>query len=324
MDVVEEYTTAALAGDRAAAADIAAEFAGVDGSSRRVIHDLFAPSQRIIGERWQHQLCTVGQEHAATFVTESVLSSIAVGLEPAPTKGTLVMVCAEGEWHGLPARMATELLISDGWRVFHLGPSTPAPALRTYLAGIDADVVGVSVTLPANLTGAARTVRVARQLGFPVIAGGAAFTGHGHRARAIGANGLVADLEGDVDLGALNDDDTPLPDIEGDWARIEFDRVRIVRDALRRFGGGRDDVLDPSGSAASWLEHLAAELDDIVVHVAAAMLCDDVTIIDEFHAWYDDRLAALGTPRAASAAAFAAVADAVEQLVPGASVYLAA
>ena len=93
---------------------MAEDFAGRDASCLWVVTQLIAPSQREVGERWLRAECSVGDEHAATFVTESVLSSLAVGLEAGRPAGTLVMVCAEGEWRGLPARMATELLIAGG------------------------------------------------------------------------------------------------------------------------------------------------------------------------------------------------------------------
>ena len=124
--LLDEYTDAALRGDRAGAAELATDFAGREESCLRVVTQLLAPSQRDVGERWMHNECTVAEEHSATFVTESVLSSLVVGLEAQEPAGTVVMVCGEGEFHSLPARMATELLTAGGWRVIHLGAAMPA------------------------------------------------------------------------------------------------------------------------------------------------------------------------------------------------------
>ncbi len=314
--LLDEYTDAALRGDRAGAAVLAGDFAGRDESCLRVVTQLLAPSQRAVGERWLHDECTVADEHAATFVTESVLSSLAVGLEAQEPAGTLVMVCAEGEWHSLPARMATELLIAGGWRVIHLGLAMPASKLRDYLADTEADAVGVSVTLAANLPGAARTVRVARRAGYTVVCGGRAFDSSGVRARAIGAHGQPRDLTQPLVLDTVLWAEPPAVDMDADWAHLEFDRVKIVRDALSWLGTG--DFADQARSA-TWLEQFAAELDDIVAVGAAAMLCDDPTIVVEHRAWLEERLASVGTPVEVARNSFDAVAAVVDKTVPGAS-----
>ncbi len=317
--LLDEYTDAAMSGDRAGAAELATDFAGRDASCLRVVDQLLAPSQRDVGQRWLRGECSIAQEHSATFVTESVLSSLAVGLEAREPVGTLVMVCAEGEFHSLPARMATELLTAAGWRVIHLGSAMPVAKLRYYLAEIDADVVGVSVAMTTNLTGAARTVRVARQAGFSVICGGLAFDSTGSRARAIGAHGQPGDLTQPLVLDEVLWGEPLAVDVDADWARLEFQQVEVVRDAMSLLGTG--DFADRVRSA-TWLTQFAAELDDIVAACAAAMLCGDRTIVVEHRTWLEERLTALGTPVEVARYSFDAVASVVDRRVPGASAFL--
>jgi methanogenic corrinoid protein MtbC1 len=314
--LLAEYTDAALRGDRATALALATDFAGRERWCLRVVDQLLAPSQHEVGMRWQQDRCTVGEEHAATFVTDSVLSSLAVGIEPSRTVGTIVMVCAEGEMHALPARMATELLIAGGWRVVHLGPATPAGQLRTFLAGVEADAVGVSATVTTNLTGAARTVRVARRLGYPVLCGGAAFDPSGRRARAIGAHGQPRGLGEPLALDDITWGDTAGPDMDGDWARLDVERVRVVRDAVAWLGAGdfADDV-----RSTSWFEQVTAELERIVSVGASALLCDDPGIVSAHRTWLGERLAAIGTPEDVADRSFEAVAAVIDRVVPGAS-----
>jgi len=314
--LLDEYTNAALRGDRVGAAELAADFAGRDESCLRVVTQLLARSQCDVGERWLRNECTVAEEHSATFVTESVLSSLAVGLKvPAPV-GTVVMVCAEGELHSLPARMATELMTAGGWRVIHLGSAMPVGKLRRYLADIEADLVGVSATLPSNLPGAARTVRVARQAGYSVICGGRAFDPAGARARAIGAHGQAGDLTQPLVLDDVLWGEPPAIDPDGDWAHLDFQRVEVVRDALSWLGRG--DFADRVRSA-TWLEQFTAELDDIVAAGAAAMVCGDRTIVDEHRAWLEQRLTAVGAPVEMARHSFEAIAAVVDKRSPGAS-----
>jgi methanogenic corrinoid protein MtbC1 len=325
-DLLERYTNAAIAGARTDAADIAAEALNtsllLDGepAPARLIRELLVPSQRAVGERWQQQLCSVGEEHAATFVTESILASLTVGFEPEPDRGTLVLACAEGEWHGLPARMAAELLILAGWRVVYLGPATPARQLRTYLAGVDADVVGVSVTCAANLTGAARSVVTARKLGLPVVVGGAAFDDAPHRARAIGADALVTDAGSGFDLDALLRDRVPCPDLQGEWSAIERERVAIVRDAVRWLSVHHGSVL---ASESSWTNQVIDELDGIVGVVAAAVLCSDAGIVADYRAWIAGLVAGGATPTAVADVGFDAIAAVVGSVSPQGAALLA-
>ena len=316
--LLDEYTDAALRGDRAGAVELAADFAGRDESCLRVVTQLLAPSQRDVGERWRRGECTVADEHSATFVTESVLSSLAVGLEAMEPAGTVVMVCAEGELHSLPARMATELMIADGWRVIHLGSAMPAAKLRFYLAEIDADLVGVSVTLATNLAGAARTVRAARQAGYSVICGGRAFDSSGARARASGAHGQPGDLTEPLVLDEVFWGEPLAVDMDADWAHLEFQRVDVVRDALSLLGTG--DFADRVRSA-TWFEEFTADLDDIVAAGAAAMLCGDRTIVLEQRTWLEERLTATGRPVEVAQRSFDAVAAVVDKRVPGASAF---
>lgn len=316
--LLDEYTDAAVRGDRAGAAELAADFAGRDASCLRVVTQLLAPSQRDVGERWRRGECTVAEEHSATFVTESVLSSLAVGLETMEPAGTMVMVCAEGEMHSLPARMATELMIADGWKVIHLGSSMPAAKLRFYLAEIDVDLVGVSVTLATNLPGAARTVRAARQAGYSVICGGRAFDSSGSRARAIGAHGQPGDLAEPLVLDEVLWGEPLAVDMDADWAHLEFQRVDVVRDAVALLGTG--DFADRVRSA-TWFEEFTADLDDIVAAGAAAMLCGDRTIVLEQRTWLEERLTSTGRPVEVAQRSFDAVAAVVDKRVPGASAF---
>jgi hypothetical protein len=226
------------------------------------------------------------------------------------------MVCAEGEWHGLPARMASELLMLQGWRVTYLGPATPAVHLRAYLADAEADAVGVSCSIAANLPGAARTVRVARQLGFTVVAGGQGFGNSARRARAIGADGWAPAIDDTFDLDAVVWPRTAEPDPEGEWARIDHDRLEVTRQALGWLAQhGRRGGID----TADWLEHLAMDVEDVVRHAAAALLCDDPTVLGDHRRWLRRLLAATGGPDDVATTTFRAVATALADLSPRAA-----
>jgi methanogenic corrinoid protein MtbC1 len=316
QQVLDKYTSAALAGDRTGAAELAAGLVRAARTPEQLITRLLAPSQVDVGNRWLERMCSVGAEHTATFVTESILASITVGLEPLVPVGRIIMVCAEGEWHGLPARMASELLMLQGWRVTYLGPATPAAHLRAYLADAEADAVGVSCSITANLPGAARTVHVARQLGFTVLAGGQAFGNSSRRARAIGADGWAPAIDEHFDLDALVWPRGAEPDPDGEWALIDHDRLEVTRRAMRWLSShGHDTWIDSS----DWLEHVASDVEDVVRHASAALLCDDVTVLRDHRRWLGQLLAASGVPDEVATTSFRAVAAALADVSPSAS-----
>jgi methanogenic corrinoid protein MtbC1 len=313
IDIVERYTDAALGGDRSYAAELAATVLRDLGEPEAVIRSLLMPSQVEVGQRWQERMCGVGHEHAATFITESVLASLSVGMEPPASRGSIVMVCADGEWHSLPARMATELLMLQGWKVTFLGPATPAEHLRSYLADINADAVGVSCTVASNLPGAARAVRVARHLGYTVLAGGSGFGSNSLRAKAVGADGWVRNIDDDFDIDRYVWQRVPEPDPDGDWARIEHDRLDLVRQAVRWISVHHPSVVANPGS---WLEHVINDLDEMLRFAAAAELCHDPSILAAYRHWLTSAVVASGLPEATVQVGFDAVSAVLEPVAP--------
>ena len=196
-----EFLNILADGDPRAAARLANRLvnAGVPLSS--VVLDLLAPAQVEVGRRWQVADWTVAHEHAATAATDAALAAAVLyggsRHEFAPHGPTLVVACAEGEWHTMPSRMAAEVLTAAGLRVTLLGPSLPAAHLQTYLTMVQPTALGLSCTLPLNLPGARRCVLAAHEVGVPVIAAGRAF-GAGRTSRSrCGSRLLGAAVHGD-------------------------------------------------------------------------------------------------------------------------------
>jgi B12 binding domain len=101
----------------------------------QVIVDLLAAAQEEVGRRWHQGTWSVADEHQATAVTDAALYGVSAAADaPRSTRGTAAVVCALGDWHTLPARMAAELLRLDGWDVVFLGGSLPAADLTRWLS----------------------------------------------------------------------------------------------------------------------------------------------------------------------------------------------
>jgi hypothetical protein len=73
-----------------------------------LIEDAIAPSQRLVGERWERGDWAVAQQHAATGLATAAVCALDAAM-PAADRGLVVLACAEREWHALPLRRGHRL-----------------------------------------------------------------------------------------------------------------------------------------------------------------------------------------------------------------------
>lgn len=244
------------------------------------------------GRRWQADAWTVAQEHAATAVCEAVVAGLAGFRPPAVTSAAatadpatlpLLVACAEGESHELPARLVGTALEDLGWDVRVLG-DVPALQLARELTATPALAVVVSATREAALPGAARTVRAAQLAGVPVVVGGPAFGSSTRRAEMLGADAWAPDLAALDELLRRWRATGPPPAREPTTVlhargHLVFSRLRraLAADVAERVDLERKDRREVRG--------LADELDQLLDAVAAALLVDDPRIVGRAIAW---------------------------------------
>jgi excisionase family DNA binding protein len=187
-----------LAGDEAGAWRVI-ESALVSRMGAARIHlDLLAPCLREIGDRWAAGSLGVGGEHVASAVAVRLAARLApLCARRGRTRGTLVIGGSEGELHGLPITLMTNVLRSRGWGVVELGPNTPAADLIGAAGRTDRlRAVGVSVGSDAARRSAGRTLAAVRRRfpDVPLLAGGPGVSDP-TAARALGADGWAADAD---------------------------------------------------------------------------------------------------------------------------------
>ncbi|MFC0436433.1 B12-binding domain-containing protein [Kutzneria buriramensis] len=182
---------AILAGDEHAAAGIA--FAALDEGLgiEDVLLELIAPVQAKIGQEWAANRISIAQEHATTAINDRLIAALTG--DPAarvePRRGRITVACIDGEWHGLPARLLSEVLRLRGWQIDFLGATVPTPHLIAHLHLAGPDAVALSSSIATRLPAAHATIIACQAAGVPVLAGGAAFAGDGRYACMLGANG---------------------------------------------------------------------------------------------------------------------------------------
>lgn len=293
-DALLELIRARRRDDAVDLARAAARQAGLAGAVK-----LLAEVQRKVGDLWQQDELTVADEHAATAITDLALAAVCLEAERrrhAPA-GSVVVACAEEEWHVMPARMFAEQLAAAGWEVIFLGASTPAEHLRRFVAADPPAAVAVSCTVPMYLHGARRAVSAGHAAGVPVIAGGAAFGATPDRAAAIGADAWASTLESAVaTLSRWVSERPPLAAPRVDEApalAAGAERPLIVERAMSVLASR----FPPLAEYTTWqLARTAEDLDYILRFVEASLLTGDDSITTGFASWLTSILAARGLP----------------------------
>jgi CheY-like chemotaxis protein len=222
---------------------------------------------------------------------------------------SVVLAAPEGEWHVLPSRMAAAA--ARGARTRVLGPGLPAEHLQRFLEAREPDLVALSVTMSTNLLSAARSIAAAQTAGIPVLVGGHALGADDRRARALGADGWAASA------GSLG---TQVPTASG--VTVELPYEALVADAvddgvlllaLERQAGGSTWVRAMNGVQR---RHSLDDLRWITRHAAAALACEDATVLDDLLRWLDALLSDRGVPAHVLPDGTGYLADALEAETP--------
>lgn len=296
----DELSRHVAAHDSAAAHRLLEQLVEAGWSVEGLVTDLLADVQRRIGQQWQAGRCTITDEHAYTAVVDDLLGSLARLVPPPRSSTTVALVCAEGEWHVTPARMAALLLRKAGWRTAFLGGSTPIGHLERSLSAARPDVVAISCTDPRFLLGAGRVAELAQRLGLPTLAGGAGFSDRNTRARALGITGWAPDaatasaiLERWMDLPPGPTATSLRP---GMLDPLERRHSAVIEQAIQRLAASVPTVL-PHG--AQPLEDVRRDLGELlhVAHVAA--VCADPGLLEGFVRWWAELRPPRGLPQEA-------------------------
>ena len=328
---VDTFLEALGRGDRASALGQVRSLRVEGQDVLTLISRLLGPAQLRVGELWVADTWSVAQEHAATAISEAVLTTLAVEREltarPPADARSVVVSCVEQEWHALPALMVSEHLRAEGYAVSYLGANASAQGLVRHVHELGPSAVLLSCSLSAFLPLARRQVEAVRETGTPVVVGGSAFDAEGHRARIIGATAFAVDA---VDVGALLETlptavppAPPLTHPGADEAGMVFgDRESVADDVARLL---LQDLAASGGTFAEegWVRVLDDQLPHLVGSVAGALVADDPTIVGDALDWADVVLGNRAAPAGTGRALRRALAEALHEL-PVASRLLAA
>lgn len=286
-----------------------------------LLTDLLGPAQIEVGRRWHRAAYNVADEHAATAIVDTIVSVLGAQSPPVPVDGPKVtVVCAEGEWHLLPARLVAEVLRGEGFAVTFLGASMPPAHLARFLETSPPDVLAVSCTTAMSLDGVLVCASVAHNAGVPVIAGGSALGPDDHRARVLGVDLWAPDLHQAV--ARLR---APLPttfavasaDVRG-AADLARRREAIVDATLERMVAGVPDYVRYDDAQQ---QRTREDLAYLVDFARAGVLTRDPRVLLDVLPWLEVLLDARGVPTATFRSSLRLLAEASEHPAMAATIH---
>ncbi len=300
-----------------------------------LLTDLLGPAQIEVGRRWHRAAYNVADEHAATAIVDTIVSVLRAQSPPVPVDGPKVtVVCAEGEWHLLPARLVAEVLRGEGFAVTFLGASMPPAHLARFLETSPPDVLAVSCTTAMSLDGVLVCASVAHNAGVPVmacaeeadksgvpvIAGGSALGPDDPRARVLGVDLWAPDLHQAV--ARLR---APLPttfavataDVRG-AADLARRREAIVDATLERMVAGVPDYVRYDDAQQ---QRTREDLAYLVDFARAGVLTRDPRVLLDVLPWLEVLLDARGVPTGTFRSSLRLLAEASEHPAMAATIH---
>ncbi len=273
---------ALIGGDQGGAYGLVRDLMDEGVSFDVVLFDYLGAVQREVGTRWQQADYRIAEEHAASSTTETVVGLLAGSFDTDAEAPHVVVACAEGDTHSLPARMVSAYLTSLGWRVTYLGSSVPAGDLGAFLADEQPQALVLSCSLSSNLRGARASIEAAHGAGVPVVVGGRAFGHNDERASALGADAWMADPRGLDDLLRTWDPDP----VEAEAAVFDSGDLDVLEQLRYSTVAAVVDALPPPEATLD-AGLLRADVNLLWDILSASVLVADPAVVAEFVSWHD-------------------------------------
>lgn len=119
------------------------------------------PALNEVGQIWLRDDVGIAIEHVCSNTTLGLIQEMesynSQGSNTA-SKGKVVICTPYGDIHSIPCKMVESLLMSKGYSVYNIAPSTPRETVLKYIDDIGAEMVIISVTLSSRAKAAERLI----------------------------------------------------------------------------------------------------------------------------------------------------------------------
>lgn len=136
----------------------------------RFLDERIAPLVRAVGEAWATGKLGIRHEHFLSERVEDLTRTLRLRFEERASGPSIVLSSLPGETHGLGIQMAALVVAASGWTTVCLGPDMPVTEIAEIAHDVDAQAVGVSISIATKGAASATGLRRLRELLRPEIA----------------------------------------------------------------------------------------------------------------------------------------------------------
>ena len=136
------------------------------------------PVMAKIGDMWSVGKLSIATEHVASNVAQSLVKIISDNHKKNKLdKGKVIITTPVGEDHCIACNVLESLLLSKGFTIFNLSPSTPAESLIQFIKTVRPTAILISITLEDNIKSGQRLAKKIHDTHkkLPIFVGGQAF-----------------------------------------------------------------------------------------------------------------------------------------------------
>ncbi len=159
-------------------------------SQPQLIENLIVPLVYKIGDMWHDGTLRVANEHLASAVIRSFLSSLIEQHIPSENAPIIISATPRGQDHELGALIVGVVAASIGWKVLYLGPNLPVDDIVAVTHNLEAKVIALSIVYPGDDPQLKKDLLNLKRMlskNVTLIVGGRAANGYLYALNAIGA-----------------------------------------------------------------------------------------------------------------------------------------
>ena len=150
-NLARSFNKSLLRGDKRTANKLIMEEVEKGTSIKDIYLHVFQISQKEVGRLWLLNQISVAKEHFASAATQMIMSQLYPYIFSTKRKGhTFIGASIGDELHELGVRMVGDFFEMDGWDTYYLGANTPAATLIEAIRDKNADILGLSVSMPIH------------------------------------------------------------------------------------------------------------------------------------------------------------------------------
>ncbi len=199
-DLAKQYLDSLLNADRRLAANLILQAVDNGESVKNIYLNVFQRSQYEIGRLWHSNKVSVAQEHFCSAATQLIMSQLYSNIFSTEKIGRkLVAACVGGELHEIGVRMVADFFEMEGWDTYYMGANAPASSIIDAIDKHEADVVGISASIPFHRSALKEIISNIREFDpnkkVKILVGGYALRTSPGLWKRLGADGFAEDAQ---------------------------------------------------------------------------------------------------------------------------------